>query len=200
MSAVIRWFGPSVAIVLGLICAAFAIGPSLTWWPSDVSAEILRGIELGWSRTPAIAVGIASFLSVPFLARLTPSVRALFIPDRSAADIAMRRAHMMSAPPRSFMTKAWIEVAGARDHNIEIAREIVSIGQGQDADLRLPGADSDGVHALIRRTPEAEFVVIDLSGGEGQGLSVNGQRLGSATLCDGDSIALGGHSMVFRRG
>ena len=200
MSAVIRRFAPSSAILLALVATALTIGLSITWWSGDISAEIMRGIELGWSRSPAIAIGIASFLSVPFLARLTPSLRALFIPDHSAAETAARRARMMADPPRSFMTKAWIEIDGTRGRGLELTREIARIGHGADADLRLSGEDSDGVHALIRRTPEAEFVVIDLSGGDGPGLAVNGQRLSSATLRDGDTIALGANAVVFRRG
>ena len=200
MSAVIRRFVPSSALFLALVAVAVVIGLSRSGWSGDISAEIMRGIELGWSRSPAIAIGIASFLSVPFLARLTPSVRALFIPDRSAAETAARRARMMADPPRSFMTKAWIEIDGARGRGLELTREIARIGHGADADLRLPGEDGDGVHALIRRTPEAEFVVIDVGGVGGPGLTVNGQRLSSATLRDGDNIALGANAIVFRRG
>ena len=200
MFAALRRLSVRVAGGLAVIGAAIVVGPSIPWASGDLVAEILRGVELGWSRTPAIAIGIASALSVPFLARLTPTIHALLVPDRSAAQVAARRAHMLSQPSRSFLTKAWLEGDGTGNRRVELAREIVRIGHGPDADVRLPGKDSDTVLALIRRTPEAEFVVMDMSGGAGLGLTVNGQRLITATLCDSDQITFGASSIVFRRG
>ncbi len=46
-------------------------------------------------------------------------------------------------------------------------------------------------HALIHRTPEAEYVIVDLSGRAGNGVLVNGERLAETRLLHGDQIMLG---------
>jgi len=52
-------------------------------------------------------------------------------------------------------------------------------------------------HAVIERTPEAAFVIADLSGKDGSGLRVNGERKERARLADGDLIELGRSRLRF---
>lgn len=200
MSRSSRRFALTAVVTVAIFALAIAFGPLMPLTSGEVVMDIVRGVELGWSRTPAIAIGIASALSVPFLARLTPSVHALLVPDRRAAQVDARRAHMLAQPSRSFLTKAWLEGDDIANHRIDLTREIVRIGTGIDADLRLPGADEGSVHALVRRTPEGDFVLLDMSGSEKSPLTVNGQPLATAALRDGDRIGVGATSIVFRRG
>ena len=166
----------------------------------ELSVAAMTGLELGWARTPAVFIGIASVLTVPLLAQFLPLMRTLASPGRAAAG-AEGRARAGALEQRSFLAPAWIEIDSRHGgRNLELTREMLRIGYGSDNDLPLPGEGHDSVHALIRRTPEAEFVVVDLSGDAGPGIAVNGYRLSSACLVDGDRIALGSYSMVFRRG
>ena len=52
-------------------------------------------------------------------------------------------------------------------------------------------------HAVIERTPEEAFVITDLSGKDGNGLRVNGEKLIRAQLADGDLIELGRTRLKF---
>jgi pSer/pThr/pTyr-binding forkhead associated (FHA) protein len=52
-------------------------------------------------------------------------------------------------------------------------------------------------HAVIERTPEAAFVIIDVSGEGGNGVRINGERQARARLFDGDVIELGRTRLTF---
>jgi pSer/pThr/pTyr-binding forkhead associated (FHA) protein len=52
-------------------------------------------------------------------------------------------------------------------------------------------------HAVIERTPEEAFVITDVSGKEGNGVRVNGERTAKARLADGDVIELGRAKLKF---
>ena len=52
-------------------------------------------------------------------------------------------------------------------------------------------------HAVIERTAEEAFVITDLSGKDGGGMRVNGEKLSSAQLSDGDLIELGRARLKF---
>ena len=55
------------------------------------------------------------------------------------------------------------------------------------------------LHALIQRTPEAEFIIMDVSSATGGGLMVNGERHASWRLRNGDRIELGKAALTFHR-
>jgi pSer/pThr/pTyr-binding forkhead associated (FHA) protein len=50
---------------------------------------------------------------------------------------------------------------------------------------------------VIERTPDEAFVIADLSGKDGTGLRVNGERKERAQLADGDLIELGRSRLRF---
>ena len=52
-------------------------------------------------------------------------------------------------------------------------------------------------HAVIERTPDEAFVITDLSGKDGNGVRVNGERQSRAQLADGDVIELGRTRLKF---
>jgi Inner membrane component of T3SS, cytoplasmic domain len=195
-AAAVFGFIPYPAVVADLFGQlSAAVGPIGD--PAAITAETLRGVMIGWDRTPAIAIAIASALTVPMMAYAVRIVRTAQRRRDENRDRAT--APHFSGSIRSPMTRAWIELGGAQGRRLELAREIVRIGQGSDSDVRLPGHGLDAVHALIRRTPESEYVIMDMSGGKGPGVAVNGQRRATEHLRDGDTIALGNYSMTFHR-
>ena len=52
-------------------------------------------------------------------------------------------------------------------------------------------------HAVIERTPQAAFEIVDISGEDGNGMLINGARQSRARLCDGDVITLGRTCLKF---
>ena len=71
------------------------------------------------------------------------------------------------------------------------------IGRHGDNDIRLADWSVHRHHAVIERTPEEAFVIADLSGKDGSGLRVNGERKERAELSDGDLIELGRSRLRF---
>ena len=78
-----------------------------------------------------------------------------------------------------------------------LAGQLIRIGRHQDNDIRLPDTSVHRYHAVIERTPDEAFVITDLSGKDGNGVRVNGERLSRAQLADGDVIELGRTRLKF---
>ncbi len=95
--------------------------------------------------------------------------------------------------------KAWIEIAtggaGVEDGTLApilFSGEMLRIGRHSDNDIALDHASVHRHHALIQRTPDREFVLVDLTAGTGNVLLLNDRRVDrSAGLRDGDRIMLG---------
>lgn len=152
----------------------------------------------GMARSPIAAIGVAMALIVPLIALvafLFHSVRAW----RRRRAVAAARPTVEVAP-NPHGRRAWIELKqGRKSSNLELSREVLHIGRSDDNDLRLTDPAIGAFHAIIRRTPEAEYFIMDVSGVEGTGIAVNGRRFASAPLHDGDKIKLGNSRMTFRR-
>ena len=68
---------------------------------------------------------------------------------------------------------------------------MLTIGREIDNDICLEAKAVHRYHALVHRTPDSEVFITDLSGKDGNGMWVNGTRMQSVALCDGDRIQLG---------
>ena len=80
---------------------------------------------------------------------------------------------------------------------LPLAGQTIRIGRHQDNDIRLPDTSVHRYHAVIEQTAEEEFVITDVSGTDGNGVRVNGERLARAQLADGDIIELGRTRLKF---
>jgi pSer/pThr/pTyr-binding forkhead associated (FHA) protein len=78
-----------------------------------------------------------------------------------------------------------------------LAGQVIRIGRHADNDIRLADASVHRYHAVIQRTAEEAFVITDVSGKDGNGVRVNGERLERAHLSDGDVIELGRARLKF---
>jgi hypothetical protein len=179
----VQWATPHVQ---GLILAAQR-------FPETAPLLLARGLE----HSPIAVIGVAVALIVPLIALVA------FANHPSRAWRRRRRDAVRKPGQQEFADaahgRAWIELAGDRNASLELSREVVHIGRGRDNDLRLADPAIGTFHAIIRRTPEAEYVILDVSGFSGSGIAVNGQRFASASLRDGDSITVGNAQMTFHR-
>ena len=87
----------------------------------------------------------------------------------------------------------------ARDDPNQIARTNI-IGRESDNDICLRDRSVHRYHALIHRSPDAEYFITDLSGDGGNGVWVNGVKQRAVELCSGDLIQLGSADVRFVRG
>lgn len=68
---------------------------------------------------------------------------------------------------------------------------MVRIGRDDDNEISLPVGTVHRHHAVIHHTDDAEFMIQDLSSADGNGVIVNGQRVGRVRLNHGDTVELG---------
>ena len=162
------------------------------------TAVVVETIRLGRERAPAVVTGLFALVIVPLIALAMLFARRLGNAWASgqANTLRARRAADAAALPR--LANAWIDVDGPGRRRLRIAGELVRIGRDEENDLRLEDPNVHRHHALIQRTADAEFVILDVSGMRGNGLAVNGRRLARASLRDGDLIELGTTRVRFR--
>jgi hypothetical protein len=203
-----RLSGAAAAAIVG---ALFAVGSAAhadndTGTGIDIAVSLatwatqhVNGIVLAaYDRAPALVMVLAALFVVPLTALIAlvgESVRAHWSPPRPL-DLAP------TAPATPWPSHGWLTVdgpsTGAGTRTPLPARGgMIRIGRHEDNDVRLSHVSVHRHHALLHRTPEEEFVIVDLSGRDGNGVLVNGERLAEARLFDGDRIALGEVNLRF---
>ena len=165
-------------------------------------------VEAGYAKAPAVVIVVSAFLLVPLVALFSYAVQSV---ARRRARIAAVRAVRLRAAQTEPTTEmpadsgiplwsheAWLTMeAGGTSGTLPLAGQLIRIGRHQDNDIRLPDSSVHRYHAVIERTAGEEFVITDLSGKEGNGVRINGERLSRAQLNDGDVIELGRTRMKF---
>lgn len=144
---------------------------------------------------------LAAMFIVPLLALLALLVHALRLhvsfrlPGRAARREPVQAA--VSDPIVEAPRRAQLWIAGQTPASLPTGPTMVRIGRHEDNDIRLAHASVHRHHALIHRTTEDEYVIVDLSGRDGNGVLVNGCRTPEARLAAGDEIQLGNVSLRF---
>jgi hypothetical protein len=161
-----------------------------------------------YATTPALMVGLIAVLALPPLAVASGLITRLTMPRRAPAvgHLASHPGQPSTAPDHpsnmAWPREAWLTVQTRVDTNgppplHRMPRELLSIGRGEDNDVLLDDPTVHRYHALIQRTPDALFLIKDLAGPDGNGVTVNNERVTEAHLLDGDRIALGAAQLVF---
>jgi hypothetical protein len=181
-------------------------------WRSTIAAAVRQAqalIEAGHARAPMLALALGAALVLPAVALASWLVHSLS--RRRAAAAAIRAAQLRAASveattemPASrsiplWPHEAWLRLEGGEADSVPLAGQLIRIGRHQDNDIRLPDSSVHRYHAVIERTSDEAFVITDLSGNEGNGMRVNGERLESVRLSDGDVIELGQTRLRFER-
>ena len=149
-----------------------------------------------YRRSPVLVMGLALAGAVPLLAGLFAVGRAL----RRRAEIRERSAPSTLEPTR-IAGKAWIGIGEGTDAApVALTGEILRIGRHSDNDIALEHESVHRHHALIQRTPDEEFVLMDLTAGTGNQPLVNGRPVSRTLLSNGDRIALGDTILIFHLG
>ena len=200
-------FANAIAIALVVVAVAVAAIPAGAT-PADASATLLENaaltaehlrelLERGFERHPAAMLAGVVALAMPVVAVAAALVRLI---TRLASRRGRSRTADTEGPTtggRRPPTSAWIEVEGQLAPPLRIG-ELVRIGRSEDCDLALVDAGLDGMHALIQRTADSEYVIFDVSSDEATGLAVNGEISRRHRLRNGDCIEIGSSRVVFR--
>ena len=84
---------------------------------------------------------------------------------------------------------------GAQRRVVPLRDDVIHVGRGLSADVRLDDATVSRKHAVIVRRDDGVVVLDDRSM---NGVWVNGERVTEAPLQDGDEILLGRIALCFR--
>lgn len=150
--------------------------------------DVSRWVADGYRRRPVIMIGLAGLALLPLLAVLGLLIqrRVAIEPDPVTAP------HMDDAAPRP----AWIKVGGT-PVEMPADREVLMIGRQDDNDICIEDNTVHRYHALIERTRDAGFFIVDMSGPDGNGVRVNGERRLKSCLNNGDVVELGRARLEF---
>lgn len=199
-----------------LACGVIAAPPLFSLPPGgNVSADILSAVQnfahktgglitLGYEAAPALMLGLALLAAVPLLAILSPFVREAMKPEdatrRWKPGAIDRIADEISGEIATHPHTAFLEIVGREESRFPISRDMLRIGREDDNDIRIPLGTVHRYHAAIYCEGFDDWFIADLSGNEGNGITVNGKRCHDAHLSDGDIIELGGGKLRFRAG
>lgn len=153
-------------------------------------------LTAGLDKTPALVIGIGVMLALLPLAVIGRVLHRMRFSDltlairrgRPAPDDQTSRTSEVAQWPAD----AWVELTGSGDRtSYWIGRRMVRIGRDDDNEIQLPLGTVHRHHAVIHHTDDAEFMIKDLSSATGNGVVVNGKRVGEARLRHGDTVMLG---------
>jgi hypothetical protein len=171
--------------------------------PDAVSALIGQSFSLiqgAYLHAPTLVLALTALLILPAVALISVATRA--VRGYRSRRAARRSAHADSVPgdmPDAaglpVRSQAWLTVDGVG--TVALAGQVARIGRHRDNDIRLADRSVHRRHAVIERTPDEVFVIVDVSGRNGGGVRVNGQRTGRVQLSDGDVIELGRARLKF---
>lgn len=179
-----------------------------------IAATVEQAVMLGkqgqaWAyliheKAPALAMGLAAMLALLPLTvlgliarRLRYSEMTLAHRRRRAADGPSDHGEVTARTGIGRPADAWVEFADPLSGRHWIGRRMVCIGRDEDNEIQLPIGTVHRHHAVIHHTGDSEFIIKDLSSADGNGVMVNGQRVGEARLRNGDKVALGEAMMTF---
>ena len=115
--------------------------------------------------------------------------------DESTSEISVKL-----LPLSTEQTPAVLEMVqgpGA-PRNYELHRPEVVVGRSLDVDVSINSTDLSRRHVALRRMPSGQFNLHDLE--SRNGVFVNGVKVHSAVLHDGDSVQMGSILFVFHEG
>jgi hypothetical protein len=187
--------GLTLALLIG---AAVLFPPTMPKLPSATSIlfQIMNVAALAFTQAPALVMVLAALFVVPLLAMIGLLVGTIMQRHRAVMSSATEQAptdlRTAVTEPRS---RAWIEITP--DRLVALTGQCTRIGRHEENEVHLTGPTVHRRHATIEREADGGFAITDLSGSDGNGLFVNGERRTRARLGNGDVIRLGDAELRF---
>lgn len=167
----------------------------LTSLGARLAARCLELIWQGLDQQPSLMLAGAVASAVPVFGATAAVIRALGRRARRRAALRSLNGKPSPAINRG-PNLAWLQVEDRNSPPLRLG-ELARIGCSSDCDLALGDGSVAGIHALVQRTPDSEFIIFDVSEGEAGSLAINGQPARRRSLRDGDRIEIGNTRVVF---
>ncbi len=172
-------------------------------WANGHARAILA---TAYDRAPVLVTVLATLLIIPLTALTALLAHALRVSWSGPVRAKIVTKHAVTFHPNistgqpgetPWPATAWLAIDGFPQAPLPKVQGLVRIGRHEDNDIRLPHSSVHRHHAIIHRTPDAAFIIMDLSGPTGNGVVVNGERCNEVRLAPGDRIELGTVSLRF---
>ena len=184
------------ATELSAQAAASTRGSATSTLLASVFEPSIALLRQALDRQPSMLLAGSVAATVPIVATFAAIGRCvgrLFGSRRSTAKYAAAGHADEHVAPKA----AWIVDANRQLPPVRVG-EIAHIGSGEDCDISLDASATAQMNAVIQRTTDCEFFVLDLGGEEHRAVTVNGTRSRRCRLNDGDQIQIGSARFVFR--
>src|SRR5947209_15153033 len=93
------------------------------------------------------------------------------------------------------MALVTIHVDGMQPRSVPLREAVVTLGRSVDNVLEVPDANMSRRHCVIERRADGDFILTDCN--SSNGTRVNGERVLSHELRDGDRIEVGSTILLF---
>lgn len=163
------------------------------WAASDWIARTGQWIETKYTEAPALVLGLGIALVLPVIATAGVLVRLTLGADHRRRDTG--ETVPRTQPLSTWRQNAHLEMADRTSY--QIIQGIVRIGREADNDLCLSHPTVHRYHAVLERSPEAEFVISYIGDPDHPGLLVNGEAVQRQRLRGGEALQLGAIELRF---
>jgi len=166
---------------------------------SETIAQVRDFLIAGFAVAPVLMFGLAALCAVPLL------VAGGLVLKRQS----QRRGHLPRAANHSEIqdgpTVAWrtespaaaLSRAGTVAGRLSADHPILRIGRQDDNDICIDADTVHRYHALVHRAEDGRYWLVDVSGPDGNGVTVDGRRASRVRLRGGESIEIGGTVLTF---
>lgn len=182
-----------------ILCSFVGIIAGAVETLQSIMGQALALLDGAYQRAPALVLVLSALVVLPAVALISFAAHArlrsrsrraaLRAAQRRAENGALLKETPIAAP--AWPSQAWLTIEGRASDPMPLNGHVIRIGRHEDNDIRLADRSVHRHHAVIERTAEEAFVITDVSGKDGNGVRVNGERTPRARLADGDMIELG---------
>ena len=182
-----------------LLCSFVGIAAGAVETLQSIIGQALALLDAAYQRAPVLVLVLSALVVLPAVALISLAAQARMRrrSRHAALRAAQRRANngaLLNETPAgtpAWPSQAWLTIEGRASDTMPLNGQVIRIGRHEDNDIRLADRSVHRHHAVIERTAEEAFVITDVSGKDGNGVRVNGERTPRARLADGDMIELG---------
>lgn len=198
---------PISAIVVAALCCAMTdpahagMAEVLDGWFGAETAEAWRAssvwIRERYQEAPELVLGLGAAMALPFIAGCGLGLQLMLARKSPVSRMGSGRP-VKTIPPSSWKKAGQIEVISQRGPvRFDVAHDLVRIGRAEDNDIRLAHETVHRYHAVVEKSPDMLFTIVDVSGDGGNGVKVRGVPVTQARLVDGDEFEVGKVSLRF---
>ncbi len=146
----------------------------------EALARLQRWILAGYAKRPAVMLGLGATFILPVLVLVGFLLYRRRSPHEVVAPLGPNNLHA-----------ARIEIEGADTIVLPNNCHLLQIGRQEDNDICIRDETVSRYHAVIERSGDSGFTIVDVSSPDGGGLRINGERMLRAVLSAGDTVELG---------